>query len=102
MSDLIEQLRRLARYNHDDLSIGTDAADRIEQLERELAAAKERIWQLADAAFTQNAAREKAEASCAALVEALIILRNGHEGDPAGFADRVLTEHNERSCKEPT
>ena len=71
MSDLIEQLRRLARYNHDDLSIGTDAADRIEQLERELAAAKERIWQLADAAFTQNAAREKAESRVAELEDLL-------------------------------
>ena len=108
MSDLIEQLRRLARYDHDDLSIGADAADRIEQLERELATAVERaakaeadltyfkayhdgmmkaadetimfckqqaeqaeqrIAQLADAVFTQNAAREKAEASCAAIVD---------------------------------
>ena len=38
--ELIEQLRDLANCRHDDLSIGYEAADRIEQLEREVAVLK--------------------------------------------------------------
>lgn len=34
-NELIEQLRDLANCRHDDLSIGYEAADRIEQLEAE-------------------------------------------------------------------
>jgi epoxyqueuosine reductase QueG len=32
MSDLVENLRRLARYVHDDMTIASDAADEIERL----------------------------------------------------------------------
>lgn len=32
MSDLVERLRALARNEHDDASIGTEAADEIERL----------------------------------------------------------------------
>ena len=38
--ELIEQLRDLANCRHDDLSIGYEAAERIEQLEREIAELK--------------------------------------------------------------
>lgn len=35
-NSLVDRLRAMARAEHDDLSIGTEAADRIEELEREL------------------------------------------------------------------
>lgn len=43
MSDLVERLKAMARHEHDDLSIGDEAADRIVQLERELAEALETL-----------------------------------------------------------
>lgn len=39
MADLIERLRKLAQHEHDDLSIGAEAADEIENLRSELHAA---------------------------------------------------------------
>ena len=46
MSDLIERLRDMAAFKHDDLSIGNDAADELERLQRELYAEKYLITQL--------------------------------------------------------
>jgi septation ring formation regulator EzrA len=65
MDDLIERLRELSAYKHDDLSIGNEAADELEALqrqlgecsggyqtlEREVEAARKRIEQLESAAL---------------------------------------------------
>lgn len=40
MSDLVKSLRALSRFEHDDYSIGDSAAERIEQLEAQLANAR--------------------------------------------------------------
>lgn len=37
MTDIVEQLRALARAEHDDLSVADEAADAIERLQAELA-----------------------------------------------------------------
>jgi hypothetical protein len=42
MSDLIERLRALSRHEHDDLSIGSEAADEIERLREKWADAETR------------------------------------------------------------
>lgn len=39
-ADLIDRLRALSRYAHDDLSIGDEAADEIERLRKDAAAPK--------------------------------------------------------------
>ena len=44
--ELIEQLRDLANCRHDDLSIGYEAADRIEQLETERDQLREQVKML--------------------------------------------------------
>jgi len=50
--ELIEQLRDLANCRHDDLSIGYEAADRIEQLETERDQLREHVTMLRDALLT--------------------------------------------------
>lgn len=37
MTDIVERLREMARYKHDDLSIGAEAADLIETLRARMA-----------------------------------------------------------------
>lgn len=44
MADLIERLRAISRHEHDDLSIGDEAADEIERLQRQLDAGTEAGW----------------------------------------------------------
>lgn len=40
MSDLVQRLRALAKHEHDDLTIGDEAADELDRLTRELEAAR--------------------------------------------------------------
>ena len=40
MSDLVERLRALSRYEHSDFSVGNEAADTIESLQAKLEVAK--------------------------------------------------------------
>jgi len=49
MSDLLNQLRSAAGYQHDDLSVCGEAADRIEQLEAALRKAQEALEPFAEA-----------------------------------------------------
>jgi len=44
--DIVEQLRALARAQHDDLSIGIEAADEIERLTRERDEARAEVERL--------------------------------------------------------
>ena len=46
MTDLVKLLRDMALYRHDDLSVGDAAADRIEELECELAETRAKIERL--------------------------------------------------------
>lgn len=48
--DLVERLRALSRGEHDDLSVGDEAADRIEELEmfKDVEKQKRRMAELAD------------------------------------------------------
>lgn len=48
MSNLVERLRSMARYEHDDLSIAGEAADRIVQLESLLRRFRSRACHCAD------------------------------------------------------
>jgi len=50
MSDLIESLRALARYVHDDMTVASDAADEIERLRDQNAELLEALKQIADRA----------------------------------------------------
>jgi len=42
--DLVRSLRAMSRYEHDDLSIGNDAADEIERLRNEVISLTARLW----------------------------------------------------------
>jgi predicted DNA-binding protein YlxM (UPF0122 family) len=44
MTDIVERLRAMSRYEHDDLSIGDEAADEIERLRRAVDAGIKAGW----------------------------------------------------------
>lgn len=78
MSDIVERLRSLAKYEHDDLSIGTEAADEIERLRAELDTWKSVFPDIAPDAVLPSRTAEIASAvdaereRCAALADRIV------------------------------
>jgi hypothetical protein len=70
MGDLIERLRALSRHEHDDLSLGDEAADEIERLQSGLARHVDRVCTLT---AERDALRARIEGALSAEHEALVI-----------------------------